>query len=223
MEVRLHLVYVASHLVQAWQGGDQRARPSAPAQDAQVPSKAPGTPLPPSLAVFPALPSGRPRTARPAPTPRPLWIPAGCFSAQGTSCSREGVGMVGRGCRTAPPQSSISQGSRDPRWHLKGLHPSAEYPDLRGRESLASLVLSSAGSTQGWGVGGAVQRSRGGMWTAAVQGCAHCRRPRHQGPGLLCSPSLQRAAFARHSNQSLLPPFQKPLDGGCGGRPDYPG
>ena len=61
------------------------------------------------------------------------------------------------------------------------------------------------------------------MWTAAIHGCPHCRRPRHQGAGLLCSPSLQQAAFTQHSDQSLLlPPFQKPPDGGCGGaRPSW--
>ena len=57
--------------------------------------------------------------------------------------------MVGRGCRTAaPPHPSISQDSHDPGWYLKGFHLSAEYPDLRGQESLASLVRSSAGSTR---------------------------------------------------------------------------
>lgn len=68
-----------------------------------------------------------------------------------------------------------------------------------------------------------MQRSRGRVWTAAIHGCPHCRRPRHQGAGLLCSPSLQRAAFTQHSDQSLLlPPFQKPPDGGCGGaRPSW--
>ena len=61
-----------------------------------------------------------------------------------------GGGHGGQGLQDRPPPlSSISQGSHDPRWHLKGLHPSAEYFDLRGQESLASLVLSSAGST--WG------------------------------------------------------------------------
>lgn len=54
-------------------------------------------PLP--LAVFPALPSCRPRTARPAPTPGPLRVPAGRFSAQGTGCP-------GRGWEQKCPQGS---------------------------------------------------------------------------------------------------------------------
>lgn len=59
------------------------------------------------------------------------------------------------------------------------------------------------------------------MWTAASKAVRTAGGPgTRTGLALLTSCSW---LLARHSNQSLLPPFQKPLDGGCGGRPDYPG
>lgn len=76
---------------------------------------------PSSLAVFPVLPARHPGTALPAPTPRPLRVPAGRFSAQGTDCSWE-VGKprvsprvrvaVSRGHQThTPPQGTLT-----PQW-----------------------------------------------------------------------------------------------------------
>lgn len=68
-------------------GQAQRPHPGCPCSQ-PGPWNAP----PLSLAVFPVLLFCHPRTAHPAPTPRPLWVPTGCFSAQGTSCSWGGRG-----------------------------------------------------------------------------------------------------------------------------------
>lgn len=118
VEVRLRLVYVASHLVQAWQAGDQRARPSALPKTPKLRRGPWNTHSHLLLQFFPPFPPAVP--GLPALLPHPgLWIPAGCFSAQGTSCSQEGWAWA----RLGPPHNPASQGSRDPRWHLKGLHP----------------------------------------------------------------------------------------------------
>lgn len=212
------------------EGWARRPCPGRPSVQ-QGPSEAPGMPLPPSLAVFPALPSSRPRTARPAPTPRSLWIPAGCFSAQGTSCSQEGGGHGGWGLqdRPAPSQPSPSRGSssrlargcvcRDPGWPPRGLHLSAEHPDPWG-----PLCPTGPGE-RGFARSHLLLAALGvGVWMAAAQGHPRCRRPRQEAPptpqdqglGLLRSPGLRRGCLGpwgspwpRHVDQE---PFQKPPD-----------
>lgn len=158
------------------------------------------------LQFFPPFPPAVPGLPALLPHPGPFGSLQGAFQPKVPAAPRRGW-VWWAGAAGPPPPSSISQGSHDPGWHLKGFHLSAEYPDLRGQESLASLVGSSTGSTQGWGVGGAVQRSRGGVWTAAAQGHPHCRRPRYQGLGLLCPPSLQQDCLypAQRSEPSPAP------------------
>lgn len=160
----------------------------------------------PSLTVLPVLPSCHPGTAQPAPTPRPLRVPAGCFSAQGTAAPAGGAGRVGWGfwreCMTTLPNSAHNHPHFPPLylsssgcWHQQ---PWLEWVALR---SVCGHRGRGRGSDLGaaLGGGGTVQRAHCGSldgehsspwqeapaWTAASQAVHTTRNLVLTGPSTL--------------------------------------
>lgn len=150
------------------------------------------------LQFFPPFPPAVPGLPALLPHPGPFGSLQGAFQPKVPAApGRVWARWAGAAGPPPPPQSSISQGSHDPRWHLKGLHPSAEYLDLRGQESLASLVLSSAGST---GVGGWEEQCRGAEVECGQQPSTAVHTA--GGPGtreLACSAHLPCSRLPSHS------------------------
>lgn len=164
-----------------------RAQPLHPGCPCSQPGPWNTPPL--SLAVFPVLLFCHPRTAHPAPTPRPLWVPTGCFSAQGTSCSwgRTGFRALGSPC-CAVVCVAVSQ----PYWVGRGCaapRPEGpqQEPQPRQRQGGApgnSRVRLCASSSLGWEclrLAWEASGQRGGLCGVASRGRPCLRRPR-RGP-----------------------------------------
>lgn len=142
----------------------------------------PWTALPASFAVFPTSPG----TARPAPTPRPLRVPAGRFSAQGTGRSWQ----AGRARKVPGEAGSIQRGHCGHMSPQRDASRTQTTPKPRSGQQLAGSVRAVpcaphplSGGARSWG--GEEQRcgpGRAGSTEGPFSATADTPRRRGRGP-----------------------------------------